>query len=259
MEIPKYSPASTEVEVHLRQLANRVTGRATSELDAVEANMVRQHLVNRWLGGWKQILNRVWALDRTYGGPEIWFRVTNNEQGATLILDETPSVYDFNISWNSLNADEDKVIQKLDTIGKLMAQYDRSGQARYDIYLRKVIEAVDPNLANQLIAPQQEATDKEIKETSADIAKIASGQVVNAPENSNSELRLQVLQQWLQGTQEIPAQDVQQRLQEDEAFAARLQTYAGQLEQQQAQQRNALIGQLGTAPGNVPGTSEEAA
>jgi len=26
-------------------------------------------------------------------------------------------------------------------------------------------------------------------------------------------------------------------------------------EQQQAQQRNALIGQLGTAPGNVPGTS----
>ena len=259
MEIPKYSPASTEVEVHLRQLANRVTGRATSEADAVEANMVRQHLVNRWLGGWKQILNRVWALDRTYGGPEIWFRVTNNEQGATLILDETSSVYDFNISWNSLNADEDKVIQKLDTIGKLMAQYDRSGQARYDIYLRKVIEAVDPNLANQLIAPQQEATDKEIKETSADIAKIASGQVVNAPENSNSELRLQVLQQWLQGTQEIPAQDVQQRLQEDEAFAARLQTYAGQLEQQQAQQRNALIGQLGTAPGNVPGTSEEAA
>ena len=34
-----------------------------------------------------------------------------------------------------------------------MAQYDRSGQARYDIYLRKVIEAIDPNLANQLIAP----------------------------------------------------------------------------------------------------------
>ena len=44
-----------------------------------------------------------------------------------------------------------------------------------------------------------------------------------------------------------------------EAFAARLQIYAGQLEQQQAQQRNALIGQLGTAPGNVPGTSEIAA
>jgi hypothetical protein len=186
----------------------------------------------------------------------IWFRVTNNEQGAQLILDETAELYDFNISWNSMNQDESKVIEKLDTVGKLMAQYDRSGQARFDIYLRKVLEAIDPNLASQLIMPQQEATDKEIQETSADIAKIASGQVVNVPQQGvNSQLRLQQLQQYIQGTPEIPAEDVQQRMQEDENFAKRLQTYAGQLEMMQTQQRNALIGQLGTAPGNVPGTS----
>ena len=107
VEIPKYSPASTEVELHLRQLANQVAGRATSDADAVEANMKRQHLVNRWLNGWKQILKRIWCLDRAYAGPEVWFRVTNNEQGATLIMDETSEVYDFNISWNSMNADED--------------------------------------------------------------------------------------------------------------------------------------------------------
>jgi len=53
----------------------------------------------------------------------------------------------------------------------------------------------------------------------------------------------------------VPATDVQNRMQEDENFAKRLQTYAGQLEQMEAQNRNALIGQLGTAPGNVPGTS----
>ena len=259
MEIPKYSPASTEVEVHLRQLANRVTGRATSELDAVEANTIRQNLVNRWLMGWKQILKRVWCLDRAYAGPQVWFRVTNNEQGATLIMDETSELYDFNISWNSMNADESKVIEKLDTVGKLMAQYDRGGQARFDVYLRKVIEAIDPNLANQLIAPAQEATDKEIKETSSDFAKIASGQVVNAPQNANSQLRLSVLQSIVEGTEEIPAQDVQQRLQEDEGFAARINQYVQALEFQQQQQRNALTGQLGVAPGNVPGSSEAAA
>ena len=254
-EIPRYSPASMEVEMQLRQLASRITGRATSDLDAVEANTVRQNLVNRWLMGWKQILKRVWCLDRAYAGPSVWFRVTNNEQGATLIMDETSELYDFNISWNSMNADESKVIEKLDTVGKLMAQYDRSGQARYDIYLRKVIEAIDPNLANQLIAPAQEATDKEVKETSADIAKIASGQVVNAPQNSNSQLRLSVLQQYVQGTEEIPAQDVQERLQQDEGFAARINQYVQALEFQQQQQRNALTGQLGVAPGNVPGSS----
>ena len=172
------------------------------------------------------------------------------------MLDETAEVYDFNITWNSMNQDEEKVLQKLDTVGKLMSQYDRQGVGRYDVYLRKVIEAIDPNLAGQLIAPAEEATDKEIQETSADIAKIASGQVVNVPQQGvNSQLRLQKLQEFLEGTPEIPAQDVQQRMQEDENFAKRLQTYAGQLEMMQAQQRNAIIGQLGTAPGNVPGTS----
>jgi hypothetical protein len=255
METPKYSPASTQVEMQIRQLCDRVTGRATGPDDAVEANVIKQHLVNCWLSGWKEVLKRVWCLDRTYSGPMIWFRVTNNEQGAQLILDETAELYDFNISWNSMNQDESKVIEKLDTVGKLMAQYDRQGTARYDVYLRKVLEAIDPNLASQLIMPAQEATDKEIKETSADLAKIYSGQVVNAPQGANSQLRMQVLQQYLTGTEEIPAEDIQRRMQEDENFAKRLQIYAGQLEQQQAQQRNALIGQLGTAPGNVPGTS----
>ena len=255
METPKYSPASTQVEMQIRQLCDRVTGRATGPDDAVESNVIKQHLVNCWLSGWKEVLKRVWCLDRTYSGPMIWFRVTNNEQGAQLILDETAELYDFNISWNSMNQDESKVIEKLDTVGKLMAQYDRQGTARYDVYLRKVLEAIDPNLASQLIMPAQEATDKEIKETSADLAKIYSGQVVNAPQGANSQLRMQVLQQYLTGTEEIPAEDIQRRMQEDENFAKRLQIYAGQLEQQQAQQRNALIGQLGTAPGNVPGTS----
>jgi hypothetical protein len=186
----------------------------------------------------------------------IWFRVTNNEQGAQLILDETAELYDFNISWNSMNADESKVIEKLDTVGKLMATYDRQGISRFDIYLRKVLEAIDPNLAGQLIMPQQEATTKEIIETSNDIAKIASGQVVNAPEKgANAQLRLQVLQSYIAGSEAIPATDVQERLQSDENFAKRLQTYASQLEFQQTQQQNAKIGQLGTAPGNVPGTS----
>ena len=256
METPRYSPASTQVEMDIRKLCNRITGRATSAEDAVEANVLKQHLVNCWLSGWKEVLKRVWCLDRTYSGPMIWFRVTNNEQGAQLILDETAELYDFNISWNSMNQDEEKVIQKLDTVGKLMASYDRSGQARFDVYLRKVLEAIDPNLASQLIMPQQEATDKEIKETSADIAKIASGQVVNAPQQGvNPQLRMQVLQQFMTGTDEVPATDVQERMQTDENFAKRIQTYVGQLDMMQKQQKNSLIGQLGTAPGNVPGTS----
>lgn len=241
--------------MQLRSLANRVTGRATSELDAVEANVMRQALVNNWLSGWKDVLRMVWSLQRQYGGPEIWFRVTGNEKGAQIVMDDTAELYDFNITWDTMNADSEKVLKKLETVGQVLAQYDRSGQARYDEYLRIFLEAVDPNLASKLIAPAQEATNKEMAETSADIAKIYSGQVVTAPQNANSQLRLQIMQQYLQGTQEIPGTDVQTRLQEDEQFAARLQNYAQQLEFQQQQQRNALTGALGAPPGNVPATS----
>jgi hypothetical protein len=257
MEIPAYSPASTEVEMHLRQLANKVTGRATGPDDAVEANVIRQSLVNTWLDGWKQILRQLWTLERTYGGPELWFRVTNNEQGVQLLMDETAEEYDFEISWNTQNADEEKVIKKLETVGTILSQYDRQGQARYDQFLRVFLEAVDPNLAAKLIMPADEATTKEVIETSQDIAKIFSGQVVNAPEGANSQLRLQVVQQWITGTEEIPAEDVQARMQEDEKFAQRIQTYVQQLEFQQQQQRNAMTGQLGAAPGNVPGSAQQ--
>lgn len=137
-----------------------------------------------------------------------------------------------------------------------MAQYDRQGTARYDVFLRTFLDAIEPNLAGQLIMPQQEAATKEILETSNDIAKIASGQVVNVPRNGvNAQLRLQVLQQYLQGTETIPAEDVQQRLQQDQSFRARLETYQKQLQFQMTQQQNAQIGMMGTAPGNVPGST----
>ena len=258
MELPRYSPASMEVEMELRALANKLTGRPTSELDAVEANTLRQSLVDNWLTGWREALQLVWKLQRNYGSPEVWFRVTGNEQGAEIIMDEVGDLYDFQITWDSMNADSEKVLKKLETVGQVLAQYDRQGQAKYDEYLKVFLEAVDPNLASKLIAPAQEATNKEVEETSADLAKIFSGQVVNAPQNANVQVRLQLMQQYLQGTEEIPGSDIQARIEEDEQFAARLQNYAQQLEFQQVQQRNALTGALGAPPGNVPATSAPA-
>ena len=255
MEIPPMSPASMEVELHLRQIANKLTGRATSAEDAVEAQVVRQSMVNNWLEGWSQILKRMWALDRAYN-QEVWFRVTQNPEGMTLVMDESAEEYDFNIRMSVDANDSDKVIEKLQAVGQVMSQYDRQGSGRYDVFLTKFIQAIDPNLAQELITPAPEAQSKIVEETSQDIAKIASGQVVNAPqEGVNPQLRLQVLDQWLQGTEQIPALDIQQKMTEDESFRARVETYRGQLTFLIQQQQNALTGQLGTPPGNVPASS----
>jgi hypothetical protein len=252
MEIPPQTPASMEVEMQLRQLASKMTGRATGADDAVEANIIRQSMINNWLHGWSLVLKKIWALDREYN-QSVWFRVTNNSQGMNIVMDETASQYDFQLTFNSMNNDEEKVMQKLEKVGQVMASLDRNGQGRYDVLLRIFLDALDPNLSSQLIAPAQEATTKEIIETSNDIAKISSGQVVNPPQQgTNPQLRLQVLQQWLTGTETIPADDIQMRIQEDEKFRQRIETYQKQLTFMLTQQENARIGQLGTAPGNMP-------
>ena len=96
-------------------------------------------------------------------------------------MDEMASTYDFHLTFNSMNNDEEKVVQKLEMIGKIMGQFDRQGVSRFDQYESIFIDAIDPNLSDQLLIPQREASTKEIIETSNDIAKISSSQVVNAP------------------------------------------------------------------------------
>lgn len=255
MEIPQYSPASNEVEDSLIRQSYKMTGRATDEADAVFANVLTQTMVDNWLNGWKQVLNQIWSLQKSYGDDKIWFRVTNNEKGVELIMDETGTKYDIDLSWNTLNADEEKQLQKLEKVGTIMSQFDRAGQVDFGEFTRVFVESIDPNLATQLITPKETATQREEEETSADIAKIVSGQVVNAPPNANAELRLQVIDNWLQGTEEIPGTDNQEKLEQNEGLQQRLQVYAGQLQHSIQQQKNAMTGKLGTPPGNVQATS----
>jgi len=252
MDIPQYSPASMDVENELRRTAYRIAGRPTSEEDAVEANIVRQEMISMWLDSWRSVLKQLWALQRSYAGPEVYFRATGHEESVQLIMDETAEDYDFELTFDANSLDQEKTLEKLKVAGEVMSSFDRNGQANFSELLRVYLEALDPNLSERLIVPEQQATDKELEETSRDIAKIASGQVVTAPENANTQLRKQAIQGYLSGTKEIPATDVQQRLQQDEPFKKRFESYMANLEHQDAQRRNALTGKLGAPPGNAP-------
>ena len=252
MDIPQYSPASMDVENELRRTAYRIAGRPTSEEDSVEANIVRQEMIGMWLDSWRNVLKQLWALQRSYAGPEVYFRAVGHEESVQMAMEETAEDYDFELTFDANSLDQEKTLEKLKVAGDVMSSFDRNGQANFSELLRVYLEALDPNLAERLIVPEQQATDKELEETSRDIAKIASGQVVTAPENSNTQLRKQAIQGYLSGTKEIPATDVQQRLQQDEPFKKRFESYMANLEHQDAQRRNALTGKLGAPPGNAP-------
>ena len=255
MDIPKYSPASMEVEQSLRNIARQIMGRPTSEEDKIEANLVRQDRIATWLDNWRPVLKQIWHLQKTYGGQESWVRALGNEQDLQVAFDDVSELFDFTLTFDANSLDQASSIERLKTLGDIFGQFDREGVARYDEFLKLFAEHIDPTLADRLIMPKEEASEKEAEETSADIAKIASGQVVNAPQNANVQMRMQILNNYMQGTEEIPATDVQQRLQSDEGFKARIENYMKMLEHQEQQRRNGLTGRMGAPPGNAPPTS----
>ena len=128
-----------------------MTGRPTDEADAVGANVYTQDMVDKWLHGWKEVIGHVWRLQKAYGDDKIWFRVTNNQQGAEIIMDATGNRYDVDLTWNTINADEEKQAMKLEKLGTVLAQFDRNGQVDFGEFARIFVESMDPNLATRLI------------------------------------------------------------------------------------------------------------
>ena len=257
MDIPQYSPASMEVENSLRNIARQIMGRPTSDEDKIEATLVRQDRIASWLDNWRPVLKQIWHLQKTYGGQESWVRALSNEQDMEVAFDDVSDLFDFTLTFDANSLDQKESIERLKVLGDIFGQFDREGVARYDEFLKLFAEHIDPTLADRLIMPKQEAQEKEVEETSSDIAKIASGQVVNAPQNANTQLRQQIIQQWMEGTEEIPATDVQERLQSDEGFKARIENYVKMLQHQDDQRKNALTGRMGAPPGNVPASSAQ--
>ena len=77
---------------------------------------------------------------------------------------------------------------------------------------------------------------------------------VNIDTDAASEVAIQVIQQYLQGSEDIPATDVQERMQNDEPFRQRIEKRM-KMHQHQIEQRttNPQAGVLGGRPSNMGG------
>ena len=198
-------------------------------------------------------MDQMWDLHQQFGNDVEFFRVigSNNLDAMQFIRSEGDERVDFYLDYAVINSDATKHLESVVNFMELAAKYDRNGTVDFDEGLRMVAGIIDSSYADRLMKPMQQATEEEVRQTQDDLAKIASGQAVNAPQNANIELRLQVVQQYLQGTEDVPALDVQERYQTEELFKARIDKYVEQLQFQQTQRQNAMIGRLGTEPGNA--------
>lgn len=239
---------SIEVQNTIRKIVRSYFGRPTDEFDANEANVKQRKAVEDFLAPWQKVAEMLWDLHQQYGSDEEWFRVIGAPQARPQAFRKSDysAKYDFWFSYDVLNNDPEMQITRLKEAGEIAAAQDNLGVFNKAEYMRMVIEALLGSVASErLITPQDVAANKEISSTREDITQMASGIDKDAPTNANVDLRIQVIQQWMQGPPDNPATDVQQMMAEGTPVRKRLERYMKQLQQQKVQQQNATTGRLG--------------
>jgi hypothetical protein len=178
-----------------------------------------------------------------FGPDEVFFRVTGIPDSQLMNKGNPDENFDIMINFDVMNNDPETVEKKIQQLVQLN-QLNANGRLNVDALLDIAAASIDPVMADAVLQPVEDAQQQIVKDVTDDLAKIFAG--IEMPARpSGAQIAMQVIQQYAQQP------DVAQRLQTDEAFAARLQKYMGQYTFQMQQAQNAQIGRVGTAPAEM--------
>jgi hypothetical protein len=240
MKGPGFNPGSIEMENNLQAQADRIVG---LDEESPLSGVRRQFLVDKYLQHIAQVITTCYKNFQRFGPNEIFFNVTGVPDPQMFDKGDPNENYDVTISFDVLNASSEKQEAKLNQLVSLV-QMDRNGLIDVDKLLTAVAGSIDPVLASGILRPAQEAQDQMLKDITDDLSKIYAGIEVPARPNG-AQAALQIIQSYVQQP------DIGKRLQEDEAFAQRLQKYNAQYQFVIQQAQNAQIGRVGTAPAQM--------
>jgi len=178
-----------------------------------------------------------------FGPDSIFFRVTGVPESLQLNKGDPNEEFDIIVNYDVLNSDPEVIEQKIEAF-KNLTQLDSSGRININSLLEVAAASIDPILSDNILQPAEQAQEQVMKDVTDDLAKIYAGIEMPARPNGG-QTALQMIQQY------TAQPDVGQRAQTDQAFAARLQKYAGQYTFQMQQMQNAQIGRIGTNPAEM--------
>jgi hypothetical protein len=245
-DAPQFNPGSVEMETTLQLQADRLLGLdEESQLSQVR----RQFLVDKYLQHVSDVLSLCYRNFQRFGPDEIFFNVTGVPDPQTLSKGDPDSNFDVTISFDTLSSDPEAQEKKLQQMASLMSM-DTSGVINREVFLGIMASAIDPIMADNIIMPAEEAQDKLKRDVTDDLSKIYAGIEVPARPNG-AQSAIQIIQQYAQQP------DIAEKLQEDEAFASRLEKYAKQYQFAMQQTQNAETGRLGTQPAAIGGAKTQ--
>lgn len=244
---PPFNPGSVEMEKTQLESADNLLGlNPENPLSGVK----QQYFVDKFLSHCRDVLRLAFKCYQRFGPPQVWFRVTGVPDPQKFDKGNPDENFDVVINFDVLNNDPETQEAKLQQLVSLL-QLDRNGRINVDALLDVAAGAIDPVLADAILQPAEQAQQQIVKQVTDDLTKIFSGIEVPARPNG-AQIALQVVQQY------SSQPDVSQRIQQDEAFKARLEKYVGQIVFQLQQAQNAQIGKIGTAPASMGNVQTQA-
>ena len=238
---PPSPTGSIEIEKTLEAQADRLVG---LDEDSSISGIRKQFLVDKFLSHAAEVMSMAFKCFQRFGPDEVFFRVTGNADPMKMTKGDAEENYDIMISYDVLNSDPTAQEQKLQQIVAL-TQMDRNGRINMDSLMDIAAASIDPVLADTILQPAQQAAEQMTQFVTDDLAKIFAGIEMPARPNGG-QIAMQIIQQY------ASQPDIAERLNSDEAFAGRLQKYAGQYQFAQQQQVNATqYGQYGTSAASV--------
>lgn len=243
---PPFDPGSERIEQQMVQQADRAVGLdPSSPISAFR----QQFVVDKFLSHVRDVLSMAWKLFQRMGPDEVFFQVTGNPNPQTMTKGSPDDNFSIVVNFDSQSNDPETAETQLRNMVSLV-QLDRNGRIDVNKMLEFVAASINPIFADYVLQPAEEAQDKMMKDITDDLAKIYSGIEVPARPNG-AQIAMQMVQAYVQQP------DVAQRAQQDQAFADRLQKYAGQYEFMMQQAQNSEIGRIGTSPAGMGGVDTQ--
>jgi len=247
----KFQP-NLQLEALMVNEANQIAGQDPND---PLSQQVQGFGINRFLEHSQNVLRAVYDAYKMKGPNELFFRVTGRPEPIQFTKTGGEGDMDVVVSFNSTYNDPEKTEKMLSGLYQIM-QFDRSGRVNSEAITDIALSAIDPMLADLVLMPSEQGSEKVRNETLSDISQMANEIPRNAPKNA-SQLRMQTVQDYRSQQEQILAQTGSSKLASSPAFQFYLGEYEKQLQMQLDQQVNATEnGILGTQAARMGGNTQ---
>jgi hypothetical protein len=238
--VPPPPTGSIEMEDTLLTLSDKLVGLDEgSQISQIR----KQFLVDKFLSHTAEVIGMAYRCFQRFGPDEVFFRVTGVPDAQVFDKGNPDENFDIMVNFDVQDNDPETVEKKLQQFVALN-QLNANNRLNVDSLLDVAAASIDPVMADSVLQPVETAQQQVVEQVTDDLAKIFAG--IEMPARpAGAQIALQVVEQYGQQP------DIAQRLQTDQAFAARLQKYVGQYTFQMQQAQNAQIGRVGTTPAQL--------